>query len=180
MSVGWRDLGANGQALAEAVYTALDRTAELRTAGGDDEAPPSSSTLWAWVMGGAETRDRLAATWRRYPALKDDVAALLDRAAVASLPRVAAAATEDAVARRIGTGAAIRLLPSRATPDQTYVVITLDDPDRTPGQLIAVTGDDLVVQRLDPPVDGTIQVLTETASDLVRALADAETRVWLL
>ena len=182
MSVGWHDLDTDGQAVAEAVFAALDQTATLKAAATKDagETRPSPSMLWAWVTGRLAMQQTLAAALRRYPGIGDEVAALFDRVAVATLPRVAAAATGNTVAHRAGGGAVVRLLPSRASTDQTYVMITVDDPDRVPSQLIAVSGDHMVMQALDPPVGGAIQMLVETASDLVGVLADTQARVWLL
>lgn len=180
MSVGWRELGPNGQAMAETVFTVLDQTAELGDLDHDDEVPPSPSALWAWVSEGSGGEERLARAMLRYPSIRDTVAAILDRAAIVALPRIAAAATDERIVQRIGDGAVIRLVPSQASADQIYVMIALDDSDAAPSRLMVTAGDTVVAQALDEPVEGTVQILTEGNSDLVRALAEPEARVWLL
>ena len=123
----------------------------------------------------------MAAALLQFPGLRDTLSGLLARAAVAAGPRVAAAATERRVSERHGDGFRLRLVPARGAADQTWILVVLDAPAPAPTRLTALPADGPPESvALEPPVDGTVQVLVETGSALVRSLADPTSDVFLL
>ena len=97
------------------------------------------------------------------------------------MPRQAAAATSGPV-RRETDAAILTLTPSRAAPDQTYLVIELVDPGAPPpAQLFARSADGgwtrIPLAKFD---SARVQVLLETNGETVAVLSDPETEVYLL
>jgi len=183
VTVRWDELGPDGQAATEATFIALETLAELdRTAVELADAPPlSPSALWAHATGAAPIpRAALAAALLAFPALRETLSGLLARAALATGPRVAAAANRQAIAERGGEGFRLRLLPARDAPDQTWIMIALERPEPAPTRLtvLPAAGPPETVP-LEPPADGIVQLLAETGSDLVRALTDPASTVFL-
>lgn len=184
MNPRWTELGPTGEAMAEAAFVAMEALALLhppRPAAGPGQALPSPSALWAHVGGVAPIpRAALAAALLAQPALRETLSGLLARTALASGSRVAAAATAGGLSGRSGEGFRLRLLPARGEAAQTWIMIALDRPDPAPTRLTVLTPDGPPeTLALDPPVDGQLQVLVETGSDLVRALADPAATVFL-
>jgi len=94
---------------------------------------------------------------------------------------VAAAATGERVTERGGDGFRLRLLPARGAADQTWIMIALDQPQAAPTALAVLPPDGPPESAgLEPPVDGMAQLLAESGSALVRALANPASRVFLL
>ena len=154
----------------------------MRAAGSSETTLPSPSALWAHVTGAVEIAPAaLAAALLADPSLRETLAGMLARAALAVGPAVAAAATGALVSERAGDGFRLRLLPSRADSDQTWIMIALDRPNAAPTRLTVLppAGSPATVA-LDPPVDGTVQLSAATDSLLVRVLADPAARVFLL
>jgi len=192
----WRVAGQQGQEMAARVFEALEDSAALRASpnqtfgtpldnaqSGSDQASgrPSPSVLWAFACG-IESRPSpgLAAALLRDPSLRQDLAAMLARAATGEAPRVAAAATSVAVTERFGQGFSLRLLPSRANPAQTYVLIRLEDPEQLAARLVAMTRDGTVATLdLDAANQDEIQMLCASDDPIIQAIADPETRIWL-
>jgi hypothetical protein len=183
MTGRWDALGPDGQAMVEAAFVALETAAMLErsTIGQPAAARLSPSAVWAHVTGAAPVpRAELAAALLADPGLRETLAGLMRRAALATGPRVAAASTADRVTERAGDGFRLRLLPARGDADQTWVMIDLDRPDPAPSRLTVLPADGLPESvALAPPVDGAVQILAETASALVRGLADPASTVFL-
>lgn len=182
MTARWSDLGPDGQAMVEAAYVALETVDRLGRPAAAAAAPAlSASALWAHVTGVAPIpRAALAAALLAHPAMRETLEGLMRHAAVATGPRVAAAASGGRLEERSGTGFRLRLLPARGAPEQTWVMIALDRPDPAPTRLTALPADGPPeTVRLTAPVDGTVQLLAETGSELVRALADPAATVFL-
>lgn len=186
MTGRWSDLGPPERALVEAAFVALESAAlEARALADAPGAPiptPSPSVLWAHVTGSRPIPPAgLAAALLKHPGLRDTLAGLLGRAAVAVGPRVAAAATGPRLQERRGDGFRLLLLPARGTADQTWIVIALDGTGPAPTRLTALPANGPPAStELGAPADGTVQVLIETDSALVRALADPTSDVFLL
>ncbi len=183
MTGRWNQLGPDGEAMVEAAFVALETAAILQrpTIDGPASARPSPSALWAHVTGAAPIpRGELAAALLADPGLREALTGLMERSALATGPRVAAASTAERVTERSGDGFRLRLLPAQGATDQTWVMIELDRPDPAPSRLTAQPADGPPESvALDPPVDGLVQMLAETSSALVRALADPATTVFL-
>jgi hypothetical protein len=94
---------------------------------------------------------------------------------------IAAAASSGGVARRDGDGFQITLRKSRAEPSQIYIIIDLRARDEAPPTHLFVLGEEIryCKHRLPLPLDGTIQLLAEDGSDIVRALEDHQSEVFL-
>lgn len=185
MTARWNELGPDGLAVVEATFVAMEtaallcRSSSLREAEGTVRLSPSA--IWAHVSGTVpQSRSALAAALLVDPAMREILAGMLRRAALATGPRVAAAATGGSLAERIGDGFRLRLLPARGAPDQTWIMIALDRPDPAPTRLtvLPIAGPPETVE-LAAVVDGTVQLLVETGSDLVSALADPAATVFL-
>ncbi len=105
---------------------------------------------------------------------------LMTKTAAWRLPPVIAAST-GAISRREGMGCLISFRESKANPKQIYVIIEFEDlPTRNPGSLFIKTSDDAYQKfPLPEPDGGTIQILTDIDSDLVRKLRDVGTEIFL-
>jgi hypothetical protein len=185
----WQDMGPEGRETAGRVFEALEVGGALRQAvaesGSTEERAadlPSPSTLWAFVTGTeARPSPELASALLRAPSLRADLAAMLARAALGEAPRVAAAATAITASERQGHGFSIRLLPSRANPAQTYVLIRLDDPEQPAVRLVAMTPDGMTATLdLDAENQDEIQMLCASEDPIIQAIADPEARIWLM
>ena len=81
---------------------------------------------------------------------------------------------------RFGQGFSLRLLPSRANPAQTYVLIRLEDPEQPAARLVAMTRDGTVATlELDAADQDEIQMLCASDDPIIQAIADPEARIWL-
>ncbi len=169
------------------VLQAFDARCTLDSLRCPPEAQATSATrvgfskLYALAMDpereiGEEMREALAAD----PKLRKDLHRLLSKAALYRLPPMAAASSGP-IAERKGEGFAITLHPSRAEPSQVYVLIELEETRRdTPEMLFICAGGGCYFKLALPEAQGRrIQVLAEMESDLVRALQNAESEVFL-
>lgn len=114
------------------------------------------------------------------PKLCADFDHLMRRMARYSVPRLAAASSSGAATSRSAEGCRVTLRPSRADSRQVYVIIELDDLTAAPQALFVCAAERSHVRYpLPPPQDGTVQILTDEASDLVSALRDIDAEVFL-
>lgn len=196
----WQVIGPQGREMVARVFEGLETSGLLRTSLGMSptetvtetrgelsseaaRAPdrPSPSALWAFATGTeSQPSPRLAAALLRDPSLHLDLAAMLAGAAIGEAPRVAAAATTIKVTERVGQGFSLRLLPSRANPAQTYVLIRLEDPEQFAARLVAMTGAGTVATLdLDAAAQDEIQMLCASEDPIIQAIANPEARIWL-
>jgi hypothetical protein len=109
---------------------------------------------------------------------REDLRCLLARIAPYR-PVARAAASSGAVTTRSGTGFEITLRESRADRDQLYLIIKLASTAvPAPGTLFVI-GDGCRKVSLPRPMDGVIQLLLDTNSDLAGALCNPQTDVFL-
>ena len=184
MTGTWKDLTQEQRSLAEQAFDALSTLDELAAASNAEDGRARRigfGDIYAYVNEpycdmSAPLRQALEADKR----LRDDLMRLLAKTAGYRCPRSAAAGTK-ALESRQGQGFAIRLRPSRAEPTQVYVVIELLDPGaQAPKALfIARHPDGLLKQALPDVRGGTVQLLAEVESDLIRALRDPGSEVFL-
>lgn len=201
--------------MVERLYVALETEADLRRAlqaraanraatnlgPGDAFGGPPMARLVAFVRG-PETRlpSDIARRLLREPSFARDFRALVSRIGSANLPAVAAAATGRPSERR-GDGVLIRLVPSRSTAGQTYVVVEWDDAgsekagsgeadlgvgvsgDAEAGGVSALillrAGEEPLKLPLPPAIGGRVQVLVEDRSEIALALDDPTTELVL-
>lgn len=181
MSVRYQ-IPADGQrALAERLFVAIRGARTLMAGRGESAAPRIGlDRLYAYAVdpGLADPGlERALATDRR---LSADFRRLLERTATRRLPRVAAASS-DAVRSREAEGCRIRFQQSSAEPDQTYVIIELDETaPEAPANLFIVYPDG-GCRKFALPVarNGIIQILIERESDVLAGLLDLDTEVFL-
>ena len=112
--------------------------------------------------------------------LREDLRCLLARVAPYR-QATRAAASSGAVTRRSGAGFEITLRESRADRDQLYLIIKLASTALpAPGTLFVIgDGEGCRKVPLPRPIDGVIQLLLDTASDLAGALCNPKTDVFL-
>ena len=170
-------------AAAERAFTAIGEWEELM--GTDDDSEPPGAIAFSRLFGYADDPDpardpEVAQALARDPGLRADFRRLVERIARHHVPRLAAAAGGEII-RRDGDGCRIRLETSLAEPDQTYVIIELDDDDATaPARLFIIDAEDHChAYPLPPSRDGVIQLLEDGGSTLVRGLRDVQTEVFL-
>ncbi len=182
MTARWNTLSPEQKKLAEATFDARQTMDRLSGAAAEGIQPAVGiQALFDYATKPAASGDRavidaLAAD----PRLRADFDRILERTALYRFP-LAAAASSGAVAQRDGEGYRIELRVSKAAPDQTYVSIELGAGVTAEPRALLVQppGEAPVKQDLGPPVNGTIQILAQTESDLVRALKDPKTEVYL-
>ncbi|MCR9073105.1 MAG: hypothetical protein NXI18_15435 [Alphaproteobacteria bacterium] len=187
MTGRWQDLDMAGRRTAGTVFAALDVARELADAGGavsDDAVAgarewgrPSISAVWAALVGGQSLPSDVVAT--------ADIEALLATAALAVIPRSAAAASPDdgsarEIERRVD-GVRVRIVPSRAGPEHRFLTVTFQGPGSTATRLYAVVdGRTPVDVALPPPVSGSVQLLVDTTDPILAALTDPDSRLYLV
>jgi len=184
MTGTWKSFTPAEQIQVRQAFDALSTLDGLRSPPEPQAAraePMSFSKLYALAMDpereiGEEMREALAAD----PRLRKDLHRLLSKAALYRLPPLAAASSGP-IAERGGEGFAITLHPSRAEPSQVYVLIELEETRRdTPEMLFVCAGGGCYFKLALPEAQGRrIQVLAEMESELVRALQNAESEVFL-
>ncbi len=169
-------------AAAERAFTAIGEWEELMATDEDSESPGAIafSRLFGYADDPDPARDpEVDHALARDPGLRADFRRLLERIARHHVPRLAAAAGGEIV-RRDGDGCRIRLETSLAEPDQTYVIIELDDDATAPARLFIIDAEDHCnAYTLPPSRDGVIQLLEDGGSALVQGLRDVRTEVFL-
>lgn len=171
MNGRWQDLGGPGREQAATVFAALDGARQLVDTAGP--ARPSHSAVWSALVSG-----------RPLPAGVEpgpDLEAMLDRASVGALPRLAAAATEAVGIDRRAAGVRIRVIPSRSGEGPSYLVIGFDDPTARAGRLV-VTADGAAPVELTLPemTGGSVQILLDDGAPILAAVADPDARIFLV
>lgn len=186
----WDELDTDDVRTASHVFASLEARAALRGRLVETDVgsrPPSPSELWAFATGGmSRPSPELAAALLRQPRARRDLADMLDRVSVANAQRVAAAASSpDATSQvgeieRVGEGFSLRLLPSRADPAHTYLIIRLDRSERIVTRLVALTGEgETRTLDLEAADQDEIQMLCASDDPILQAIADPEARLWL-
>lgn len=173
--------GDDALAVAERVFDALVAEASLGgpVAGAAPGGRVTPRRLYLYLTGARAEDPGLEAALRESPALRAELRRLTEKIAGYRIPELAAAAA-GTVARRDAPGCRIRFEKSRAEPAQTYVVISLDEPGRHPRWLAVFVGDDTCRRiALPEPRAGTIQVLVENESDVLAALRDPGSEIFI-
>ncbi len=172
------------RAQAETLFDALLRLDALKR---PPEEPASRSVplsrLYDYATQAARDDDAaVEKALERDPRLAADLRLLLEKTALRHVPR-AAAAGSGPVRERHGEGCRVRLQPSRAEPGQLYVIIEVAPPApaaEAPRTLFVCDAENRCRRYLLPEArDGVVQLLAEAQSDLVRALEDIRSEVYL-
>lgn len=112
-------------------------------------------------------------------ALRRDLKRLLDKQALAHLPRLAAASSGDSLERE-ADGFSLRLRPSKARQDQMYLLLQSLDRDDSP-HLLFVEEENGPLHRLviDDFEEGEAQILLSLQDPIVKALRNVKSSVIL-
>ncbi len=184
MSGTWKTLPHDRRILAESAFVAVGALDDIAAAEGAREPGRRKlgfGDVYAYVNQpdcplSPELKEALAAD----PRLREALMRLLSKTAGYRAPRSAAASTQLLESRH-GEGFTIRLRPSRAEPLQVYVVIELLSKAAEPPKTLFITDeqDGLLKQALPEARGGTVQLLAETGSDLIQALRNPRSEVFL-
>lgn len=177
----WHEFTAEEQALTEAVFTARALLREVDTRSRPQEPWVSFGELYRQAIQPDQAlAPRVQQALREQKGLREDFQRLLEKTALYHLPRAAAASTGPVTLREV-EGFRIRLLPSRAQPDQVFVMIELPEGFAVAPQslLILETGGNCQKHPLPAPQDGRIQLLTESASDLAEGIRSHQAEIFL-
>ncbi|MBT3307036.1 MAG: hypothetical protein HN377_11210 [Alphaproteobacteria bacterium] len=179
----WKSLNRTQKAAAEQVFDALT-TLDALSAKDETTAEAKGvgfTELYSFATDPASVMDdNLRRALNDNERLRNDMDQILDKTALYHFPLVAAASS-GAVDERDGEGFKIRLRQSRAERSQTYVMIELDETNMArPSTLFVRSAEnDYGKYPLPEAQGGVIQLLVESGSDLVKALRDVHTEVFI-
>lgn len=171
------------QPFAEAVFVALDGVDSLTSIPGDapQRAPVGFRDIYRYATDpdqgmSPDLRQALQSNAR----LRADLRHLLERTSLLHLS-ARAAASGGTITTRQGEGFRMTLRESRAERGQIYVIIRFGDTVMPPPKMLFVIDDDSGFRKLPLPAPsaGTVQLLLEADSDIVAALRDPRTEVFL-
>ncbi|MBM3540341.1 MAG: hypothetical protein FJX55_21275 [Alphaproteobacteria bacterium] len=173
--------GARRQ-FAERLFDSIHRARVLRRAAGDASSRRRVplARLFDYATGVEHDDDAdIGAALASDPFLAQDFKRLLQQTATRQMARVVAASTQ-LLPTREGDGFRIRLMPSKADTAQVYVVIEVLDKGASPSALFTCDSGDRCRRHPLPPAEGgVVQMLLAVDSDLVRALSDVTTEVFM-
>ena len=185
MTDAWKSLTPAQKRAAEETFAALSAFDYLMEGAKDKaedsaERPIGFGDVYAFATGLEPPTQALREALLRDRQLRSALDRLLDKTALYQFPKVAAAASGTAEGRD-GDKYRIRLKVSRAAPRQTYVIIELQDQTfKLPSALFYRKPDgEYGVHPLPDPEGGVIQVLADSDSNLVTALRNVDTEVYL-
>lgn len=184
MTTAWKDLDRTAQQAVEDNYVALgDYDALMRTQSADGEAQEAVGFAALYVYATdpqAPMTEALRSALAADADLRADLDMLLSRHAVYRFPTVAAASS-GTIEERSGDGFHLRWLASPVVDGEVYVILEVDRSwEVVPQVLVVRTPDGVPLKQVLPEaVDGTIQFLAGADSDLVCALRDATSELFL-
>ena len=167
--------------VAEQLFDALVTEASLSGSDDRDGAAGRLSfrRLYLYVTDARSGDAELEAALSDNPVLRGELRRLTEKVAGYRFPELAAAAS-GLVAQRVAAGCRIRFEPSRAEAAQTYVIISLDDLGRQPRWLAVFVDDDRCRRlALPEPRDGLIQLLVDNNSDILVALRNPKSEIFI-
>lgn len=178
-------------ALAEAVFVALetlDRVAPVADRAGESDVadpprPPrlSFDDLYRFAFDPAMAlSDDQSLALESSPRLRADLRSLVARAAQGEA-LIAAAASSGTITTRHGTSFRMTLRESRADRSQVYVLIQINGKAALAPRALFVIDDASACRKvaLPTPLNGTVQLLLDADSDIVAALRDPATEVFV-
>lgn len=172
-----------GQSFAEAVFVALDGINALGSRPNDEAQRQSIGfkDIYRYAtdpdqMMSPGLRQALQTNGR----LRADLRHLLERTTLLHLS-ARAAASSGTITTRQGEGFRMTLRESRAERGQIYVIIRFGDTVMPPPKMLIVIDNDSGFRKLPLPAPsaGTVQLLLEADSDIVAALRDPRTEVFM-
>ena len=140
----------------------------------------SSSRLYAYVTSSSGVDKELELKVQENENLRHLYWNIVGQMARYRLPEAMAASSEEYPVRH-GDSCTIRMEPSRAEPDQIYVIIEITgDVDQAPRSMF-VCGEDKTCARFELPElkDGIVQLISDRQSRLIKLLMDPRTEAFL-
>ena len=168
-------------ATVQARFTDEDNLRQTMAAMQDASPGIAFSRLYQYARGDISLDTELLAALKQDKTLARDFNALLQKLSWDSLPQVAAASTDSDLRLRETDLCTIRIEPSRAEPDQVYVILELKDPAASPPDLLITSAADGAIETLalPQPDDGIIQLLLQADAAILLAMQDHATWVFL-
>ena len=175
--------GPKGFGPAEEIFSALLNQDMLldRELGPNATPHIAFSRLYAYALDAdAELDQEIGQAITKDPRLARDFDRLLNKTSMHRLPQVIAASS-GGISYREGRGCRINFRESQANPNQIFVIIELEDKAAAAPRLLFVktAADSFQKFPLPEAVDGIIQVLEESGSDLVMGLRNIDTEIFL-
>ena len=171
---------AESEAPARQLFDAIGNLQALGDAEGA-EKKVTLGRLYGYASGAEAGADpELERLLAENQGLRRDFRRLLSKTAVVHMPRVAAASSGE-ISQRSGANCRIRFEPSRAEPDQVYVIIEFTGAeDFALASLFVCDGDNRCDKFSLPAArDGIVQLLLERESELLAKLRDINTEIYL-
>lgn len=182
----WKDMGPKEREAAERAFEMLSHYDGLTRAMRQEEtgeAGPSFAALYRYATDPqAMLNPQQSRALARDLKLQDALERLLAKNSIYHFPRVAAAST-GTVEERDGDGFNIKLKQSRADAGQVYIILTLESHiEEQPSCLMMKREDGSYLKQPLPEDidDGVAQMLEAADSDIVKALQDVKTELYLL
>jgi hypothetical protein len=144
----------------------------------ENQSAISPSVLFAYANGAENTNVERALG--ENPVLRRVYRKMLENAAVYYVPEAMAASSDNIVARE-GKGCRIRMEPSRAEPNQVYVIIELSGNEKVAPTTLVVCDVESNCSRFPLPKvrEGVAQIIADRDADLVRLLSDPKTEAFI-
>lgn len=165
---------------AEALFIALDTLDQITRPAPSVTRKIGFNELYAYANDPAHPPARdLHDALANNLALRRDLKRLLNKQALAHLPRLAAASSGE-ISERDGDGFTLRLRASKAQEDQIYLLIQTEDRDDSP-RLLFVEDENGMLHRLiiDDFSEGEAQILLNLQDDILKALRNVKSTVIL-
>jgi hypothetical protein len=153
----------------------------IEAAGADIEAAIAPAELYAFALGneGAAAAKVEAALTTSAP-IRAAFHDLLQAASDFHVPRAMAAASDDIDVRE-GPECRISIQPSEAAPDQVYVIVELTHAGSRQPKVMHLMGAGDTYHRAELPEfhDGIAQLIVAATSEIITAIQDPDTEVYL-
>jgi hypothetical protein len=158
-------------------FSELSQVDEI-LAGAEGGSAIAPSALFAYAQGG-ENEDVEKALAKDL-ALRRIYRAMVEKSASYILPEAMAASSDDIVSRE-GKGCRIRMEPSRAEPNQVYVIIELSGDEKVAPTTLVICDVESNCSRFPLPKvrDGVVQIIADRDADLVRLLSNPKTEAFI-
>jgi len=155
----------------------------IDAAGTEIEAAVAPGELYAFAIGGAgsgATASKVEAALKASAPIRAAFHDLLQRASDFHVPRAMAAASNDIEVRE-GADCRISIQPSEAAPGQVYVIVELTHAGSATPKVMHMMGAGDVYHRTELPefYDGIAQLIVEATSEIITAIQDPDTEVFL-
>jgi hypothetical protein len=180
----WDNLNKDQKARAEETFDALSTLNELKVhlAPTENRSPRINfDDLYKYVTGTKQLdQTELSLALSQDKKLSAGFDRLLHIEALYYMPQAAAADSGEIYDREV-EDFIIRLKPSRATPDQIYIMIEFKNPDAEHPSRLFIMPVSGKCSKLDLPEgsNSTVQIVAESSSDLVKNLRDPGTEFFL-